>query len=222
MRLLKIQLGLMWIILAVLFVAGFQGRSAPSPRELTLERLNIVDDSGNVRVILAGAYPPRRTAQAGLIFVHRSGVEAGGLVYSGEKRDGVVSAGGILTFDKYGDDQIVALQYSERDGRRTQGLTFQDRPDSLSPRLLSYYRILDPMPPGPQRDSIIREMRTTLSPDELAARRLFIGRDADKAAIVTLSDRHGKPRLRLLVDSLGAPRIEFLDAAGNTVRSVTP
>lgn len=159
MRLLKIQVALLWLVLGVLLFTGFQTRQQ---RELTLERLNIVDADGKVRLILAGGFPPRRTQQAGIIFVHASGVEAGGLIYSGEKRDGVVSAGGILTFDKYGDDQIVALQYSEGNGRRTQGLTFQDRPDSLSPRLLHYYRILDPMPPGPKRDSILEEMRETL------------------------------------------------------------
>ena len=219
MRFLKIQVALLWIVLGVLLLTGFQPQQ---PRELTLERLKIIDAHGNVRMILAGGFPPRRTQQAGIIFVHKSGVEAGGLVYSGEKTNGNVSAGGVLTFDKYGDDQIVALQYSEKDGRRTQGLTFQDRPDSLSPRLRHYYRILDPMPAGPKRDSIIKEMRATLSPDEMAARRLFIGRDANKASIVTLSDRQGKPRLRMLVDSTGAPRIEFLDADGNVVKTMMP
>jgi hypothetical protein len=219
MRLLKIQVFLLWLVLGALLMTGFK---AQQPTELTLKRLNIVDADGKVRMILAGGFPPRRTAQAGIIFNYASGVEAGGLVYSGEKRDGAVSAGGILTFDKYGDDQIVALQYSERNGQRTQGLTFQDRPDSLTARMRHYYRVLDPMPPGPQRDSIVREMRATLSPDELAARRLFIGRDASKASIVTLSDRQGKARLRMLVDSLGTPRIEFLDATGDIVKTVTP
>ena len=36
-------------------------------------------------------------------------------------------------------------------------------------------------------------------------------------SLATLSDPDGKPRLRLRVDSLGAARIEFLDAAGNVV-----
>lgn len=219
MRLLKIQVAVLWLVLGVLVFSGFQTRQ---PRELTLERLEIVDAKGKTRMILAGGFPPRRVQQAGIIFVHPSGVEAGGLVYSGEKQDGVVSAGGILTFDKYGDDQIVALQYSEKNGRRTQGLTFQDRPDSLTERMKYYYRAIDPMPPGPDRDALIKEMLETLSPEELAARRLFIGRDANKASNITLSDRHGKPRLRMLVDSTGAPRIEFLDAGGNVTKTVLP
>jgi len=54
----------------------------------------------------------------------------------------------------------------------------------------------------------------------LFAERLFIGRNPDKSAIVNLRDPNGRPRLRMLVDSLGAPRIEFLDAAGHATYTV--
>jgi hypothetical protein len=39
--------------------------------------------------------------------------------------------------------------------------------------------------------------------------------------VINLSDRQGRPRLRLVVDSLGAARIDFLDAGGRVTRSVT-
>ncbi|HEY6219335.1 MAG TPA: hypothetical protein VIV65_04700, partial [Gemmatimonadaceae bacterium] len=48
----------------------------------------------------------------------------------------------------------------------------------------------------------------------LYAERVFVGRNRSRAASLVLSDPNGKPRLRLLVDSLGSARIEFLDAAG--------
>jgi hypothetical protein len=35
-----------------------------------------------------------------------------------------------------------------------------------------------------------------------------------KAALVNLSDRNGKTRIRMMVDSLGAPSLEFLDETG--------
>jgi hypothetical protein len=40
--------------------------------------------------------------------------------------------------------------------------------------------------------------------------------------VLNLSDRDGKPRLRLVVDSLGVARIDFLDAAGKVTNSVGP
>ena len=54
----------------------------------------------------------------------------------------------------------------------------------------------------------------------LAAQRMFVGRDRTKSALMALSDPQGKVRLRLAVDSLGAARIEFLDAAGKVTRSL--
>jgi hypothetical protein len=47
------------------------------------------------------------------------------------------------------------------------------------------------------------------------APRVYLGRTTARAAQIDLSDPNGKPRLRLMVDSLGTPSLEFLDAAGN-------
>ena len=54
----------------------------------------------------------------------------------------------------------------------------------------------------------------------LSGAETIIGRDPAKAAILTLRDPDGNPRLRMLVDSLGSARIEFLDAAGKVTNSV--
>ncbi len=55
----------------------------------------------------------------------------------------------------------------------------------------------------------------------LVAQRLFISRAQDKPAIVNLRDPLGRPRLRLLVDSLGAPRTEFLDESGRVTYTLS-
>jgi len=224
MNMLKVQVALLWVVLLVLVATGFRADPGEARfRELTVERINVVDSAGNVRVILAGGFPPRRGHLAGLIFNHASGSEAGGLVYGGARdADGRIDAGAILTFDKFGDDQIVALRYSERDGRRSQGLTFQDRPDSLGPELLSYYRRIDPMPPGPARDSLVQEMLRTVPADQLASRRMFLGRNTAKSSVIDLADPRGAVRLRMVVDSLGDARIEFLDGDGTVARVIEP
>jgi hypothetical protein len=43
---------------------------------------------------------------------------------------------------------------------------------------------------------------------------LPVGRDQLKAAMLDLKDQYGRSRLRLVVDSLGESRIEFLDDSG--------
>jgi hypothetical protein len=49
------------------------------------------------------------------------------------------------------------------------------------------------------------------------APRLFVGRDKQRAATLDLKDQYGRSRLRLVVDSLGESRIEFLDDSGRVV-----
>jgi hypothetical protein len=56
--------------------------------------------------------------------------------------------------------------------------------------------------------------------EPLAAQRLFVGRDPNKAALVSLADKMGHPRLRLTVDSLGKASLDFLDVNGKVVRSI--
>ena len=50
--------------------------------------------------------------------------------------------------------------------------------------------------------------------------RVFVGRDRSKSAVVDLTDPTGCTRARLLVDSLGSARLEFLDAGGHVVHAV--
>jgi len=46
------------------------------------------------------------------------------------------------------------------------------------------------------------------------ASRILIGKGAEKAATVRLNDPAGKTRILIRVDSLGAPTMQFFDAAG--------
>jgi hypothetical protein len=211
-------------LLAVVVLTAFR---PAEPRTLTLDELTVrsvrvVDSTGRVRVRLAGSFPPRRTALAGLLFDNEDGTEAGGLVYRGTRRaDGRVSAGGTLTMDQYREDQIVALSYAQEGARKQHGLTIVDRPDSMGPELAELYRVLDPMPEGPRRDSTRRALLARVPAAQRSARRVFVGSDTARTAALTLADRTGAPRLRLAVDSLGRASIEFLDASGRVTRSLT-
>lgn len=209
--------------LVVLSLAAFRRPSDSLELDrLTVRRIDVVDSTGHVRLRIAGSFPPRRTALAGILFMNSDGIEAGGLVYRGRKVNGRVSADGTFTMDQYGEDQVVALQYTQDSAKRTSGLAINDRPDSLGPALRELYRVLDPMPESPHRDSLARAMLAQVPPDQRAARRVFLGRDSAKEAVLNLADRRGIPRMRLVVDSLGSARIEFLGADGQLVRSIRP
>lgn len=221
LRLLQIYTAISTTVLFVLTLTAFdRSWSGRAEREITAERINIVDSTGRIRLQIAGSFPPRRTELAGILFVNNDGGEAGGLVYRGAKRNGKVSAGGTLTMDQYNEDQVIALQYNQDGGRKTSGLTIGERPDTMGKELSELYRVLDPMPKSPRRDSIARTLIAALPPNQRAARRVFVGRDTSKAAVLNLSDRSGVPRLQLKVDSLGRASISFLDAGGRVVRTI--
>lgn len=65
-------------------------------------------------------------------------------------------------------------------------------------------------------------MLVQVARDQRAARRVFLRRDSAKDAVLNLADRRGTPRMRLVVDSLGAARIEFVGTDGRIVRSIGP
>lgn len=211
-------------LLLVSFVAAFgSGRRTARFDEITVGQINIVDSEGRTRVILAGGYPPRREDLAGLIFINQEGVEAGGLVYTGTRDTAEgVEAGAILTFDQFDNDQIVALSYDQSGDQKRQGLTIQDRPDTLSDRVKEAYRAVDGASSPEERDSLVNFHLSRIPQQEFVSRRLFVGRSWNRASLVTLSDPNGKPRLRLEVDSLGAASISFLDEEGEVVRTIEP
>src|ERR1700731_1607097 len=56
--------------------------------------------------------------------------------------------------------------------------------------------------------------------DEVGPRRVFGGKNAGRAAHVSLSDASGRPRLTLTVDASGNSRIEFLDEDGKIIERI--
>jgi hypothetical protein len=209
-------------LLGVVAFTAFGGHARTFTLDaLTVGHLNVVDSTGRVRVEIGGSFPPRRTNDAGILFVDNDGIEAGGLTYRGRRdADGHVIAGGILTMDQYNSDQVVALNYAQTGLIKREGLTISDRPDTMGPALAMVYQVLDTFPPGPRRDSVQRALLARVPAEQRAARRVFVGRDTARAAVLLLSDRMGAPRLQLAVDSLGRASIVFLDAQGKPTRTI--
>lgn len=123
------QLGMLACFALLAFLAVSPVTRAQSPArftELTVERLNIVESDGRVRMVLANGarqadtvvqgvvLAPGRQRPAGMIFFNEEGTEVGGLVFSGRRVDGQVQASGSLTFDRYNQDQTIQMHCGER------------------------------------------------------------------------------------------------------------
>lgn len=200
-------------------------------KEIDVERINIVEPNGMLRMTISdaarspgwvfhGKTYPGRPKSAGMIFFNDEGEEDGGIGYGGRKVNGQIEAGGSLAFDRYDQDEAVTLQYEEQHGRRQQGLMVTDRADLPIVELLTRRDSIMKMPAGPARDTALRLLAAN-NGQPLAARRLFAGRDPSRSAVVSLGDPMGRPRLRLVVDSTGTASIQFLDTLGQVTRTIS-
>src|SRR5262245_6898553 len=212
------------LILIVLAGAAFRQAALPkSMGEITVERLNIVDANGTLRMVLAGKdrmHPgvmdgvtiDRPRPVAGMLFFNDEGDEVGGLTYTGTATGGRGRANAGLMFDQLKQDQTVGISYSENNGRRSAGFEVWDRSDTVRlSELIKKLNDANKLPAGADRDAALANIRATAPP---GPRRLFVGKTQDKAATMMLADAQGRPRLRFVVDADGAARIEFLDEAG--------
>jgi hypothetical protein len=178
---------------AVLFLAA-----KTSPNVLTVERINVVEPDGTLRMVISnharlpgiinkGKEQKFDRPQAGMIFYNDEGSENGGLIFGGHMnaKGEVVDSGGSLSFDKYGANQIVQLAGVDDHEDKFAGLSVTDSPTGSDVR-----------------------------------RRVWVGRRDDGTASVALSDASGKKRLVLSVAADGTSSISFLDANGKVVRQL--
>ena len=226
LRWLRVYAALNTLALAVLGGAAFRQAAPQKFDEITVQRMNVVDANGTLRLVISnkdrmhpgqmdGKIIDRPRPVAGLIFFNDEGDEVGGLAFSGRAVNGVGQANASLMFDQFKQDQTIGLSYSEGGGRRSAGFQVWDRSDTVRlSELIEKLNAANKIEDRAERDKAIAAIRAAAPP---GPRRIFVGKNADRAATVSLADGNGKPRLTLTVDATGSPRIEFLDENGKVV-----
>jgi hypothetical protein len=234
LRLLKLYALAVTAGVAALSISAFT-HAPQSARftEIDVERINVREPDGSYRMIISNR--PRSTGpifrgkpfgyaggnRPGIIFFNDENTETGGLTFSGKREaNGTFRGSGHLSFDQYEQDQVVYLQYMDNNGQRRMGLTVADRADVSIYDWVLQRDSIGKLPEGPAKTEAIRRLEGPQNGQPLFAQRVFVGRDLRKNAVLTLADGNGKPRLRLVVDSLGAAGIEFLDPSGAVTRRI--
>lgn len=239
LRILKLWAVVSSLAIVVLLLAAFRGPASMQLDTLEVARIDIMNDGGTPALSIAGQgrlpgptfggteYPQElsggRTTAAGMIFFNERGDEVGGLTYSGDftgDGEGYRASGGI-TFDQFRQDQVVSLRYSDNGTSRSAGVDVWDRSTEIAiEEILPLLMARREATTDAQRDSINAEIQAMAEAGGgLAAHRVFLG-SADRTALLLLRDKDGRPRLRMLVDSLDAPRLEFLDADGQVFHTI--
>jgi hypothetical protein len=200
--------------------------------EIDVQRINVVEPNGTLRLaitnharmpdpVIEGKSYPLRTgtggAGAGLIFFNDEGNENGGLTYTGRKTPNGYTAGAGLTFDQYNQDETVTLSYDDEDGERAAGLNIVDRPAISIKPFAESAMVFHALPDGPDKTKRLQEFKARAAKEGNygGATRFYAGKGGNKESLVRLSDPKGRARIRMMVDSTGAPSLEFLDSTGH-------
>ena len=131
------------VLLGSLSLAAFrQGVQKARFTEIDVERINIVEPGGALRMVISNrprsigpiykgkpfGYPGG--GRPGIIFFNDEGTENGGLTFTGKRGpDGKYQASSGFSFDQFNQDQILYFQYNDDNGRRRTGFTIADRAD---------------------------------------------------------------------------------------------
>ncbi len=212
------------VFAALLALVSYRSSRPPHFAELAVERLNIVEKDGTLRMVLSNAarqHPgivagkplPARPRPAGLLFFNTEGDECGGLVYDGTQQQASLD----LSVDQYQNDQVMQLQYSEKRGGaqplRSYGLRLWDRPTNFT--LGQLVRQLDSLQLLHSSARYAQGLADLKAKHLLGEERLFLGKNTQEETGLFIRDNLGRPRIQLYVDAKGAARLEVLDAAGH-------
>lgn len=206
--------------LAVAAVGVALLRDAPTRfGEIQVERIDVVEPNGMKRMVItsAGRFPTdHRSAMAGMLFFNSDGIENGGLVIEGGRKDGKVDHVVHLSMDRYDQDQTVVLRHLESDGTYFSGLFIHDRPATSIGQLVARVKEVESLPEA-ARAQAMADLKKQVGAE--SPRRALFGRARDESSLLELADGNGRARARLRVTKEGAAALEFLDETGAVVAS---
>lgn len=227
--LLKIYAIVMTIVCAVLFAIFFKMIGSKKFKEISTERINIIEADGKLRMVISNkarqhpgrmdgiTYEERKGQRPpGMMFFSENGNEVGGLVFDGNDGEG---QGGSLTFDKFRGDQTVQFIHDEEvDGRYFAGLKMSDQNMPLND-LLKKEKEISNLATKDAQEAAWKQLKAD---GLLMTERLRIGKDQERSSIIKMRDAKGNVRIELKVEATGNPKINFLSEDGKVVYSLPP
>lgn len=215
------------LLVGSLLVMGFSSSQKQKFTEIDVERINIVEKDGKLKMVISnqerqhpgitngkiikrsGPRPP------GMIFFNHLGDEMGGLVFGENGGNGHF---GSLTWDKVRNDQTMGFRHMESDnGTYTTGLQMWQQPNLPSDVVLPKYEAASKITDETARRAAVQKL---IDSGEMTTTRLFLGKYRDDTTMLEMSDIKGKPRIRMQVAPDGTPKLNFLDENGKVIYSL--
>tara|TARA_R110002020_G_scaffold259703_5_gene473610 strand:- start:1862 stop:2611 length:750 start_codon:yes stop_codon:yes gene_type:complete len=204
---------------------------------IDVERINIVEKDGTTKMIITNVaeFPHgkdsinfrsvnvKRKKRAGMLFFNEDGIECGGFIYDGRKKENGHSAGLSLTFDKYDGDQAMQLLHTDikQNGKRrlTSSIRFNDLSEnSTQSNAAKAWEELDKIT---DKDLYHKTYDEYVKKGIVGiTKRLEVGNlGKGRPNGMFLYDDQGKMRAMFCIDSENNVRLEMFDEKGNKVNS---
>jgi hypothetical protein len=230
-RFLAIYSGVLTLVFAVTVICGFAAPRNETFDQITVHRINFVEPDGTPRLIISdraefpGAYihgqehpRPDRSEAAGMLFMNDEGTENGGLLWGGRKeKGGKIENYGHLSFDKYDQDQIFAIDSGQDGEDKFSAIRISERGDYPIQEAFDAKERIEKLPEAQQH----AEWKKFFATHTGDADRIYLGRSPDKSASLRIKDEKGRDRLVLRVNAQGDPVIQFLDDSGKVTKEFT-
>ncbi len=227
-RFLKIYAAVATLSCAVFLLSAFTLQDKKQKfAEIDVERINIVEKDGKLRMVISnqerqhpgivngkiierkGPRPP------GMIFFNHLGDEMGGMAFGDNGGKGHF---GMLAFDKVGNDQTIGFKHLESDnGTYETSLEMWQQPNVPSDVVTARWEAAKTITDKTAREAAFQALEDN---NELTTQRLFLGKRRDNSTSLVISDIKGKPRIRLIVGADGEPKLEFLDVNGKVIQTL--
>ena len=229
-RFLAIYSGALTITFAATLLAGFAEQHRTKFREIDVERINVVEPDGTLRmaisnkasfpgIIIRGKETPHPTRKsAGMLFFNDEGTENGGLIFGGSKdTKGAVTSYGHLSFDQYEQDQVFSIDAEEENGARSSELRMIDQPDHPITQDIDAAARIAKLPKDQQ--AAARDEYRAKTPHSQT--RIMLGRTDDHSVALRLRDVQGRDRIVIRVAPDGTPALQFLDESGRVTKELS-
>ncbi len=233
LRLLKGYAFVTTVMITVLALGAFKKNTAHEKfTEIDVERINVMEPDGKYRMVISNRprsigpiyksepFGYKGGGRPGIIFFNDEGTENGGLTFTGKDTAGAYRASTHMSFDQFNSDQVLNLDYNDNGNQRLVGISMLDRAQVNIHDFVMQRDSIMKIADTSARNAALRRMAAPRNGVPMVAQRVFLGRDPQKAAILTLSDQSGKARIRLAVDSTGTPALEFLDESGHVTSRI--
>lgn len=221
-----------------IFASAFKTGGNQKFSEIDVERINIVEKDGTVKMILTnvGRFPNGKTKinglavnedrkkRSGMLFFNEEGIECGGFIYDGKKTENGHESGLSLTYDQYDGDQVMQLLTQDvgKGDQRFVGstLAFNDRPAKESQvKTMDIMKELDEI--GKKDPEAARRKYREYETQGLmgGVPRVMLGKSRSLNNGLFLFDDKGSPKAMFYVDKNNQAKLDFYDDNGKVMAS---